>query len=216
MASETIVLIDGGDHETRLIRGLIASFDMDLTPVDGSALRRTPSVFQDNTVCLVVLQADREHGRHLRLLGQIRRQLEKMVPLLVLLPEAAAGQSPAYVKAGADDVCLLPLNEGRFSIRFLVLLECGQAMVHTVVPPPTEDFRRKEGDLWHRIVGFLREGISFFTPGSQISFTKAQPIFNRWETPGEFRGRRGRGGVEGEGDRDRPHCPLPRFPTTGA
>ena len=192
MGSEIIVLMGGKETETALIKRLISSFDIELcVPVD-DVFADSGSFFRHKPVCLVILQVDDKQGRRLRKLRWIRKQLIKPVPVLVLLPEKWVAQIPAYIKAGADDCCLLPLNEGRFSIRFMVLLECGQAMVHASVSRNvintspggrggrSSDFRG-DAQVWHRIVGFLREGISFFTPGSQISGKDTRPIINRWE-----------------------------------
>ena len=190
MGREIIVLMGGKETETALIKGLISSFDIELRIPVGDVLTDFGSVFRHKPVCLVILQVDGNQGRQLRKLRWIRKQLMKPVPVLVLLPEKWAAQTSAYIKAGADDYCLLPLHEGRFSIRFLVLLECGQAMVHAPVSgnvstdsgtgSGASNFRG-DAQLWYRIVGFLREGIAFFTPGSQVSGKDTRPIFNRWE-----------------------------------
>lgn len=190
MATEIIVLMGGKDKETALIKGLISSFDIDLCIPSDDLFSDPGSFFRHKPVCLVILQVDDNQGRQLRKLRWIRKQLVKPVPVLILLPEQWAMQTDAYIKAGADDYCLLPLHEGRFSIRFLVLLECGQAMVHASVsqkengdPRTGSGASQFRGDahVWYRIVGFLREGLSFFTPGSQVSGKNTRPIFNRWE-----------------------------------
>lgn len=183
MASETIVLIDVKKKEAALIKGLISSFEIELRTLDGGGLLERGSIFQDNPVCLVVLQVDGNHGQQFRKLRWIRKQLLKPVPVLVMVPGDASMHTTSYIKAGADDYCLLPLHEGRFSVRFFVLLECGQAMVHASVPRDGEidPGLRGDAEVWHRIVSFLREGLSFFSPGYQVSGKNTQPIFNRWE-----------------------------------
>jgi hypothetical protein len=183
MSSETIVLIDVGEEETALVRGLISSFEIELCILDGDDLLERGAIFQDKPVCLVMLQVDGNHGQQFRKLRWIRKQLLKPVPVLVMLPGDASMHTAAYVKAGADDYCLLPLHEGRFAVRFLVLLECGQAMVHASVPRDgdIDPGLRGDAEVWHRIVEFLREGLSFFSPGYQVSGKNTQPIFNRWE-----------------------------------
>ncbi len=183
MDSEIIVLMGGKDAETALIRRLISSFDLQLSITDSDAVSDHSGLFHSQPVCLVILQVDGNHGRQLRKLRWIRKQLVKPVPVLVMLPEKWSMQSGAYIKAGADDYCLFPLHEGRFSIRFMVLLECGQAMVHAAVPHHgvMHSGFRGDAEVWHRIVGFLREGLAFFSPGVQVSGKNSQPIFNRWE-----------------------------------
>jgi len=183
MASEIIVLIDVEEVETALIRALISSFKIELYTLARDDLLERAQIFQDKPVCLVVFQVDGKHGQQFRKLRWIRKQLRKPVPVLVILPGDASMHTVAYVKAGADDYCLLPLHEGIFSVRLLVLLECGQAMVHASVsrdggmtPAP-----RGDAEVWYRIVDFLREGLSFFSPGYQASGKNTQPIFNRWE-----------------------------------
>ena len=189
MGSEIIVLVGGKERETGLIRRLISSFDLQLHILDSDAVPEHGHLFRSQAVCLVILQAEGNHGRQLRKLRWLRKQMIKPVPVLVLLPEEWVAQSGTYIKAGADDFCLLPLHEGRFSVRFLILLECGQAMVHATVPDqgPIPDHGvthagpRENAEVWYRIVEFLREGLSFFSPGIQVSENRHQPIFNRWE-----------------------------------
>ncbi len=183
MASEIIVLIDVGEAETALVKALISSFEIEVYTFARDHLLERGQIFQDKPVCLVVFQVDGNHGQQFRKLRWIRKQLRKPVPVLVMLPGDASMHIVAYVKAGADDYCLLPLHEGRFAVRFLVLLECGQAMVHASVPQDGEMNPAPRGDaeVWYRIVEFLREGLSFFSPGYQASGKNTQPIFNRWE-----------------------------------
>ena len=56
MASEIIVLIDVGEDETALIRGLISSFEIELCALDRDEILKRGRIFQDNPVCLVILQ----------------------------------------------------------------------------------------------------------------------------------------------------------------
>ncbi|SMD05217.1 Serine/threonine protein kinase [Desulfocicer vacuolatum DSM 3385] len=183
MASEIILLIDVKKEEAGLIKGLISSFEIKVRSLEWERILECGDIFRDKPVCLVILQVDHSHGRQFRKLRWIRRHLLKPVPVLVMLPGEASMHTASYVKAGADDYCLLPLHQGRFAVRFLVLLECGQAMVHAAVPGHGDIDSGPPGDaeVWHRVVGFLREGLSFFTPGYQVSGKNTQPIFNRWE-----------------------------------
>ncbi len=65
----------------------------------------------------------------------------------------------------------LPLNENRFSISFLILLEMGQAVTR---PPPVEasetrnDAPTGSKEVFNRLVGYFQEGLSYFAPKSLI------------------------------------------------
>ncbi|SLM31230.1 putative Calcium/calmodulin-dependent protein kinase [Desulfamplus magnetovallimortis] len=39
----------------------------------------------------------------------------------------------------------------------------------------------KKGTPWNRIVGYLHEGLGFFTPKSQFARREKKPIFNKWQ-----------------------------------
>ena len=76
----------------------------------------------------------------------------------------------------------MPLNENRFSISFLILLEMGQAVTRppTAEPVKTKDETRGNGDFLNRLVGYFQEGLNYFAPKSLIKKAKTERISDKW------------------------------------
>lgn len=182
MSSETIILFDVPPEMERLVRSLIASFYIRIVQSRLDDRDETSRLSDTDGVALCIVAFEEDPRSHIGDLRRLKGHLKKPVPLLVLLPEEWRHRRQVCIDAGADDFCLLPLDEGRFSIRFLVLLECGQAIANA--PPPrdsdAEERAPGKGELWQKIKGFLRQELAFFTPFSQAE-ADGGPILNRWE-----------------------------------
>jgi serine/threonine protein kinase len=112
----------------------------------------------------------------------IRDFVGSFVPFLIFVPDSNKGDIKKYLAAGADDFMVLPLNENRFAISFLILLEMGQAITR---PLPSQSEisgnRQKSGDVIDRMVDSFQEGLSYFAPKSLIKKTRTEKISDRWE-----------------------------------
>ena len=77
----------------------------------------------------------------------------------------------------------LPLNENRFSISFLILLEMGQAVTRPppVEAPETKDAASGSKEIFNRLVGYFQEGLSYFAPKSLIQRPPTENISNKWQ-----------------------------------
>ncbi|MFW2368646.1 MAG: serine/threonine protein kinase [Desulforhopalus sp.] len=180
---DTILLFGLSESETSLVRRLVASFAIDIVPITISTVRQYIQNHPDKKTCLVIFRVGEQHQRHDRVIQLIRDFVGSLVPFLILIPESKIGDVLKYIRAGADDFMELPLNENRFSIAFLILLEMGQALV---VPPPgqlpvSEIDRKSGGDIFRRLVNFFQEGLNYFTPKSLAQSRSPDNITDRWQ-----------------------------------
>ncbi len=135
------------------------------------------------------MHVDAEHPRPDRVIRLIRDFVGPFVPFLLLVPEAKEREIKKYLDAGADDFMDIPLNEDRFAISFLILLEMGQAETRPQARTPRApvDDAQPDRDVLNRQVGFNRlivyfqEGLSYFAPKSLIKRVRPEKISDRWE-----------------------------------
>ena len=173
---ETILLFGLSDPETSLVKRLVSSFEIGVVPQSITTIRQFITTFPDKKICLVIFTVDTRLQRQDRDIGLIRDFIGPLVPFLILIPEQQSGDIRKYLRAGADDFMELPLNEERFSIGFLILLEMGQA-----VTPPLGDASRQQRDVVNRLVAYFREGLSYFAPKSLLIEPRTERISERWQ-----------------------------------
>lgn len=137
----------------------------------------------ETRICLVILHIDAQQPRQDRVIQLIRDFVGQMVPFLVLVPDEKLSKIKRYLSAGADDFMELPLNENRFSISFLILLEMGQALARqrTTEPQKKEKEKRQRGDILDRLVSYFQEGLSYFAPKSLIRKVSSEKISDKWQ-----------------------------------
>ncbi len=174
--SETILLFGLSDTETTLVKRLVSSFEIEIVPLTIETIRHFIKAFPDKKICLIIFTVDTRQKRQDRVISLIRDFVGPLVPFLILIPEQQSGDIRKYLTAGADDFMELPLNEERFSIGFLILLEMGQA-----VTPPLDDDIQQKRDVVNRLVAYFREGLSYFAPKSLIIKTRTERISERWQ-----------------------------------
>ena len=131
--SETILLFGLTAAETNLVKRLVSSFEIELVPQSIGTIRKFVQDFPKKKICLVIFHPDTKRPRQDRVIQLIRDFVGPFVPFLVLVPSSSLDTIQKLLNAGADDFVELPLNENRFSISFLILLEMGQALTR---PPP--------------------------------------------------------------------------------
>jgi predicted Ser/Thr protein kinase len=135
------------------------------------------------------MHAEAKHPRPDRAIRLIRDYVGPFVPFLVLVPEAKEKEIKKYLDSGADDFMEIPLNEDRFAISFLILLEMGQAETRPQARAPRApgDDAQADRDVltrqvgFNRLVGYFQEGLSYFTPKSLIKRVRTEKITDRWE-----------------------------------
>lgn len=180
---ETILLFGLSDAETTLVKRLVSSFEIELVPLTIGTTRNFVQRSPEKKICLIILRVDAKHRRQDRVIRLIRDFVGPFVPFLVLVPEKRKRDIKKYLGAGADDYMELPLNESRFSISFLILLEMGQAVTQPWTSG-SETYRfQAHGDeaVVNRLVSYFQEGLSFFSPKTLIKKIRTERISDRWE-----------------------------------
>lgn len=200
MGSETVLTVNLTQEEAQLITRLTRPFFMQTISIQGRNLLQHEAIIQSKSLCLLIIRVDENRYRQVQTIRQFKKALHHPIPLLLLIPRSSASALHQYLKAGADDYIVIPLDDESFAIRFYVLLECGQAIIHhSSNQVPSHDTNqhdnelkkplsnnKKEGDvsqhkaIWQRMAGFLQEGLSFFSPKSQFARVGKRPIFSKW------------------------------------
>ncbi len=174
MAPETLVMVDLTEVEEMLVQRLTRSFEIHVVSVKPFNSGTGAPLFHGQGICLVILHAGPDQAETIAKIHSIRTALAKPVPLLVLVSEPLLSLIDKFVKAGADDYVVMPLDADSFAMRFYVLLECGQAILQT------QQDNKPDPDAWQVIMGYIQEGVRFFAPKSQLAQRDRRPIFNRW------------------------------------
>ena len=180
--SETILLFGLSTAETILVKRLISSFEIETTPLTIGTVRKFVQDFPEKKICLVIFHVKTKHPRQDRVIRLIRDFVGPLTPFLIVVPKEKISDIKKYLSAGADDFIELPLNEDRFSISFLILLEMGQAVTRpqTIEPSKTLETTKGSGEVLNRLVGYFQDGLSYFAPKSLIKRTMTEKISDRW------------------------------------
>ncbi len=180
--SETILLFGLSAAETILVKRLVTSFEIETVPLTIDTVRKFVQDFPEKKICLVVLHMEAKRTRQDRVIQLIRDFVGTLTPFLILVPKEKTAKIKKFLNAGADDFMELPINENRFSISFLILLEMGQAVTgpHTTQHLKTDNETRGSGEVLSRLVGYFQEGLSYFAPKSLIKKTKTERISDKW------------------------------------
>jgi hypothetical protein len=182
-ASETILLFGLSETETTLIKRLISSFEIEPVGLTISTVRQFITDFPEKKICLIVYRLDTNRPRQDRTIRLIRDFIGPLVPFLLLTPKISFKEIKKLLASGADDYMELPLNENRFSISFLILLELGQAMAH---PHQKENVPEKKpsinsGETWLRTLTSFQKELNYFTPRSLLQQQRPVKIFDKWK-----------------------------------
>lgn len=180
--SETILLFGLSDEETTLVHRLVSSFEIATVPLTIGTVRKFLQKNPEKKICLVVFHVDISHPRQDRVIRLIRDFVGPLVPFLILVPREIIEATKKLIKAGADDFMELPLDENRFSISFLILLEMGQAVIRPPTPLPSIQRNKTTdgGEVFSRLVGYFQEGLSYFAPKSLIKRARTERISDKW------------------------------------
>lgn len=186
--SSEIIITFGLSHDlTALVDTLVSSFAIDVVPLTIGTVRNFVKSHPDRKISLVIYNIDAKHPRQARVIKLIRDFVGPLAPFLVLVPRENLAEIKKYLDAGADDFIELPLNENRFSISFLILLEMGQAIgqasprLRSADPVVPRHGRQVEQVGWQRVVHYFQEGLDFFTPKSLLGAARTENISDRWQ-----------------------------------
>ena len=182
---ETILTFGLSTAEDTLVKKLVSSFEIDTVALTISTVRNYVKNHPKKKICLVVYHVNAEHPKQGRVIQLIRDFVGDLVPFLILVPQEKLGEIKKLLRAGADDFIELPLNENRFSISFLILLEMGEALPQYFVGRrPTvhkEEDQEGERDGWSKVVDYIQDGLSYFAPKSLIQRVRPENISERWQ-----------------------------------
>jgi DNA-binding NarL/FixJ family response regulator len=144
--AETIMLIGLGPEEIQLVEGLVSGFDIEAEMETVPSIEEAAKRMDRLNVLLVILRVDDGRKRPDQDIRRIRCLLVRSVPLLVLVPQDQSGRVREYIRAGADEYWILPLDSTAFPARLHVLLEWGQSAL-------SEEVGRIEESGTRRIAG---------------------------------------------------------------
>ena len=178
---ERVLLICLKPEESRHIRRLLSSFEIETESAE--ICNESPDALSsDQDISLAVFRIDKNSTRPDQTIRHLRRYFSHPIPILLLIdPEMLSGIRD-WLKAGADDYWVLPLDETAFSVRFYVLLEYGQTMLHSAVPKTgkTEDAQEPQPSFLQRMLARFQDSLRYFSP--RISAKEADAsIASRWE-----------------------------------
>ncbi len=179
---ETILLFGLSESETNLTKRLISSFEIETVSLSIGKLRDFITRHPDKKICLVIYGIDEKYPRPVRVIQLINDLVGSLVPFLVLIPHEKHSQIRKYIEAGADDFIDRPLNESRYSVSFLILLEMGQVIVQ---PRPEKSIKQnnlpRDKPPLGRLANYFQQGLSYFAPKSLRQNSLEVNISNRWE-----------------------------------
>lgn len=130
-----IVLVGVEDAESTVIQRLLSEADYQVGLTAAPGLDEAMTLLDHSGILLVVLQVGEQRRRADQDVRRIRKALKKPVPILVLLSPEHAGRIRQYLRAGADEYWILPLDPNAFPPRLLVLIEWG----HSTLADATEE-----------------------------------------------------------------------------
>ncbi|WP_457576947.1 protein kinase domain-containing protein [Desulfomarina sp.] len=175
--ADRLLLFNLSPGETRLIARLVTSFSLETVSLQINELSQYLETKPQRPVSLVIFHVDAENNRQHLDIRKIREHLGENVPILILIPANNRKNIRKYLKAGADDYLLLPLNQDQFSVSFLILLEIGQTMAQA----QRQQTSRSSTFTWNRLINSFRTGESYFSPRTLAGNRKTEGKFNKWE-----------------------------------
>jgi hypothetical protein len=177
---QTVLLAGLQPEEATLIKSLLSGFALEPLAIGIDALQQ--SAVSGKEICLAVFRVSDYRGGQDWQIRRLAEMLDRPVPLLALVPPRRASYVWKYLRAGADDFSMLPLDEESFSIRFMILLEWGQALLQTPKPdyPWEEHSQQSTKNLWRRLVSRLQVGVGFFSPAYLAGDDSDSRIFYKW------------------------------------
>ncbi|MHC1742685.1 MAG: protein kinase [Syntrophobacteraceae bacterium] len=126
-SSYQIVLVGVEGPETDIIQRLLSETDFQIGLSAAAGIEDAVPFLGNPGILLVVLQVGEQRKRADQDVRRIRRALKQPAPILVLLPPVHAVHVRQYLRAGADEYWILPLDPQAFPPRLLVLLEWGHS-----------------------------------------------------------------------------------------
>lgn len=180
--SETILTFGLSRGQAKLVDSLTIPFAVETVPLNIQTVRPYLLSHPRKKICLVLYHVQKDHTNPSRSIRLLRDFVGPLVPVLLLIPQQRRTEIKKLLKSGADDFLLLPLNEARFSISFLILFEMGQLIAQRLHTPANDGEQEAEDKgSWNRIINYFQAGLSYFNPKSLLSHPGTENIFDRWQ-----------------------------------
>lgn len=178
---ERVLLICLKPEESEHIGKLLSSFEIETESVlicDDDP----DTIPMDQDISLAVFRIDKNSRRPDQAIRRLRRYFSHPIPILLLIDPEMLPCIRDYLKAGADDYWVLPLDETAFSVRFYVLLEYGQTMLHSAVTETgkTEAENEAQSSFLQRFIARFQDSLRYFSPRISVKEADA-PIAMRWK-----------------------------------
>jgi len=176
MTSDKVLLINLSPADIQQMEELIAEFGSDeetgreihCSPLETieDALMQAPA----GDVVMVVVHVEAERKKCERDIRRLKRAFSYHVPILLLVPPELTRKIKDYVRAGADDYWILPLDAKPFAPRLYVLLELAVGIFEgrTQTLSRSQRTSRGSGVWWQRLKAHV---LRFFSgrPDSLVS-----------------------------------------------
>jgi len=172
MITESVLLVCLTPEESNYIQRLLSSFEIEIKYRDVCQIEDA-ELLHDESVCLAVIHLDESRKKPELEIRQIRKMLDQQIPILIMISQEQIPNIRDYLRAGADDYWVLPFDETAF-IRFYILLEWGQAVVHYNKEHGVQSDDLYKSTLWERILNRLQDGLRFFSP-NYLSQSRKNP-----------------------------------------
>jgi predicted Ser/Thr protein kinase len=172
------------DEQTHLER-LLPQLDQDTVPSFFPSVDEVIEALAHDTVRLVVLRIQPDRRRPDQDIRRLKRAIGASASIFLLVPQEQASRVSAFVRAGADDFWLLPLDEVAFPARFQVVFEWGRAMMRSETQPPQSRLRsqisikalgRRLLERLHRLFGSAAPDMGAAAPGERSTL-----VAGKWE-----------------------------------
>lgn len=134
MIADTVLLVNLTPEEVQYLEELIAHAAIEdlgegeLKSVVLASTEDAKPFLEDEATRLVIWRLDEQRKRIDQDIRRFKRFFSKPLPLLVLAPADHTRKVKDYLKAGADEFWILPLDSAAFPPRLYVLLELGQGI----------------------------------------------------------------------------------------
>lgn len=184
MTSGTVLLVNLKDDEAGRVHELLLHFDPEVRHREAGSIGEAEACLSEGSVLLAILRLHENRKRPDQEIHRIRRLLPPPIPLLLLIPPELAGKVREYLRSGADEYWILPLDTTAFPPRLNVLFDWGQSAAsgetaqfsgESAAPAPRTSLLQRLKKGFRRLRTFS---------GSEPSVTNTGPasaIGGRWE-----------------------------------
>jgi CheY-like chemotaxis protein len=180
---ESVLLVKLTPEEIRHIQELLSHFDLGIGSIAVPAIGDAEQHFNRGNLVLVILRVSEHQKRPDQEVHLVRRLIGRSIPLMVLVSPDQATKTREFLRAGADEYWILPLDSTAFPPRLEVLLEWGQSAL-------SEEFTRRQAQSMpkprrtsylHRVYYAFRNLFTHAGSKRTVSSELIPLIANKWK-----------------------------------